>query len=91
MEHQEKPAEEVEEKEEHKTSYIFPDEFPPEFKLSNEALQRLSECEEVKSLLANPYLREYLTHVNTTHNPKRFADIAMREPLFVEFADACLR
>ena len=35
--------------------------------------------------------RDFLSHVNSTHNPKGFMKIAMREPLFVEFADACLK
>ncbi len=52
---------------------------------------RAGESDELKSLLRNPHLRNYLTHMNTTHNPAGFVRIAMQEPLFVEFADACMK
>lgn len=56
-----------------------------------ELLSRLGESEELKALLQNPHLRTFLQHVNSTHNPHGFMKVAMREPIFVEFADACLK
>lgn len=46
---------------------------------------------ELLGLLSNPHLRAYLSHINTTHNPEGFMRLAMKEPLFVEFADACMK
>ena len=45
----------------------------------------------MKNLLENAHLRDYLTHINTTHNPEGFMRLAMKEPLFIEFADACMK
>jgi hypothetical protein len=45
----------------------------------------------VKALLRNPHLRNFLSFVNSARNPKGFMKVAMREPLFVEFADVCMR
>jgi hypothetical protein len=36
-------------------------------------------------------MRNFLQHVNTTHNPRGFMKLARQEPIFVEFADACLK
>ena len=41
--------------------------------------------------MQNPHLRDFLTHINGTHNPRGFLKFAMREPLFVELADACMK
>lgn len=46
--------------------------------------------DELKRILSNEHLRHFLTHLNTTHNPKGFMRIAMQEPLFLEFADKCI-
>jgi hypothetical protein len=70
---------------------IFIDEEAQEAELPVEVLSKLGDNEELKTLLQNPHLRDFLSHVNATHNPRGFMKIAMREPLFVEFADACLK
>lgn len=56
-----------------------------------EMLEKLGSSTELLFLLRNPALRDYLTFVNTTHHPRGFMKLAMQEPLFVEFADACLK
>ncbi len=70
---------------------LWLEEIPEEYRLSKETLDQLKESEELKQLLTNPHLRNFLTFANNTHHPKGFLKIAMREPLFVEFADACLK
>lgn len=42
-------------------------------------------------LLKNYHLREYLQYINETYNPRGFMKLAMQEPLFVEFSNACLK
>jgi hypothetical protein len=74
-----------------KPQRIFIDDEAEEAELPVEVLSKLGDNEELKVLLQNPHLRDFLSHVNATHNPKGFMKIAMREPLFVEFADACLK
>jgi hypothetical protein len=74
-----------------KPQRIFIDDEAEEKELPVEVLSKLGDNEELKALLQNPHLRDFLSHVNATHNPKGFMKIAMREPLFVEFADACLK
>jgi len=70
-------------------SYLH--EIPEDYKIPNEVLERLKYSEEVKSLLTNENLQKFLTFAHETYNPSGFVRIAMREPLFIEFADACLR
>ena len=42
-------------------------------------------------MLSNPHLRSFLSHLDTTHNPRGFMRHAMQEPIFLEFADLCLK
>jgi len=58
--------------------------------LPEEQLERLQHSPDVLACLANPHLCDFLRKVDATHNPKGFLRVAMQEPLFVEFADACL-
>ena len=60
-------------------------------KLSPDDLSKLEKSEELKQLLTNPHLRDYLSYVNSLDYPKGFMKIAMQEPIFVEFADACMK
>ena len=62
-----------------------------EEQISAEVLSQLGKSEELLALLQNRHLREFLLHANSTHNPKGFIIVEMMEPLFVEFADACLK
>lgn len=56
-----------------------------------ESLKKLGESEELKALLRNPHLREFLRKIDSADNPARLMRKAMREPLLVEFVDECLR
>lgn len=60
-------------------------------KVSEESLSKLGDSEKLKELLHNKHLRDYLQRLNTSRNPEGAMDRAMREPLFIEFADACLQ
>jgi hypothetical protein len=63
----------------------------PANKLSPEDLSKLDHSEELKQLLVNPHLTDYLSYINSLEYPRGFIRIAMQEPIFVEFADACLK
>ena len=54
-------------------------------------LERLSESEDLKRLLSNRHLREYLTKLVKSSEPGQDMDAAMKEPIFLEFADECLK
>ena len=69
--------------------YLY--EVPEDFILAPEVLQKLENSQELKDLLQNHHLRDLLKFVHETFNPSGFMKLAMREPLFVEFADACLK
>lgn len=56
-----------------------------------EKLKILETDPELKKLLSNPHLRCFLSEVDSAENPDKAMKKAMLEPLFVEFADACLR
>lgn len=62
----------------------------PTNKLSKEDLSKLDNSDKLKQLLSNPHLRDYLSYINSLEYPRGFMKIAMQEPIFVEFADACL-
>jgi hypothetical protein len=47
--------------------------------------------EVLKQILQNPHLQELLVSVDNSPNPEYALQLAMQEPLFVEFADECLR
>ena len=49
------------------------------------------ESEELKSLLHNPHLRQIVSYLDQTDNKDKAIADAMQEPLFVEFADQCLK
>jgi len=59
--------------------------------LSHETLARLGHSEEVIQLLGNPHLRDYLSLLNSKDYPRGLLRNAMQEPLFIEFANACLK
>ncbi|NWH60689.1 ZNHI3 protein, partial [Geococcyx californianus] len=54
-------------------------------------LQLLGESEELRALLLNPHLRQLLLTVNQAEDKSALMKKYMQEPLFVEFADCCLR
>ncbi|XP_065332417.1 zinc finger HIT domain-containing protein 3 [Cloeon dipterum] len=69
------------------TSYEYPtdDTVPPEL------LERLGESDKLKALLSNPHLHTILTNINSINSPEAAMEEAMQEPLFMEFADVCMR
>ncbi|XP_053670062.1 zinc finger HIT domain-containing protein 3 [Anopheles nili] len=56
-----------------------------------EKLELLGQSEHLKNLLCNPHLRRLLTEIDTARDGMNAIRVAMMEPLFVEFADECLR
>lgn len=56
-----------------------------------ERLEKLKDSEELKELLKNPHLRNYLQEINGAIKPWNAMKLAMQEPLFLEFADVCLK
>uniref|UniRef100_A0A182WDW4 Zinc finger HIT domain-containing protein 3 n=1 Tax=Anopheles minimus TaxID=112268 RepID=A0A182WDW4_9DIPT len=56
-----------------------------------EKLELLGQSERVKNLLYNPHLRKLLTEIDNSRDGMNAVKVAMMEPLFVEFADECLR
>lgn len=55
-----------------------------------EKLNELAKSDELKQLLQNPHLRDFLTRLDSTENPVRIMRSAMQEPIFLEFVDTCL-
>jgi hypothetical protein len=47
--------------------------------------------EHLQRILQNPHLQELLVSVDRSPKPEHAMQLAMQEPLFVEFADECLR
>lgn len=60
-------------------------------RVSASSLEKLESNEKLKELLRNPHLRDYLQKLNHSDNPAKDMDKAMREPIFLELADECLR
>ncbi|XP_062131408.1 zinc finger HIT domain-containing protein 3 [Drosophila sulfurigaster albostrigata] len=54
-------------------------------------LQKLNDCEPLRQLLLNPHLRALLQQIDVAHNANLTMTAAMQEPLFIEFANACLQ
>ncbi|XP_014821550.1 PREDICTED: zinc finger HIT domain-containing protein 3 [Calidris pugnax] len=54
-------------------------------------LQLLGESEELRGLLLNPHLRQLLLSIDQAEDKSSLMKKYMQEPLFVEFADCCLR
>ena len=59
--------------------------------LFNEIFQFAGNSDELKSLLSNRHLREMLGNLNSSESPNVDMDAAMKEPMFVEFVEQCLR
>ncbi|KAI4878116.1 hypothetical protein NFI96_006159 [Prochilodus magdalenae] len=56
-----------------------------------ERLRQLGESEALMSVLQNPHLRQLLVTVDSAEDKAKAMKEAMQEPLFVEFADQCLK
>lgn len=42
-------------------------------------------------MLKNPHLRSIILAIDKSENPAKSMENAMQEPIFVEFADECLK
>ncbi|XP_051524265.1 zinc finger HIT domain-containing protein 3 [Myxocyprinus asiaticus] len=60
-------------------------------KVPLQKLQQLGESEALKALLWNPHLRQVMMSVDSAEDKAKAVKNAMQEPLFVEFADQCLK
>ncbi|XP_030384784.1 zinc finger HIT domain-containing protein 3 [Scaptodrosophila lebanonensis] len=65
--------------------------FPTEDTVSPAMLQQLASSEPLRQLLYNPHLRNLLQQIDVALNAQNAMAAAMQEPLFVEFANACLQ
>lgn len=66
-------------------------EFPTEDTVPVEKLQQLHNSKELIQCLENPHLRDIMKTVVNSPNPTETIALAMREPIFVEMTDACLK
>ena len=57
----------------------------------SQKLDQLKDSEGLKELLKNKHLRDFLQELNDARNPWKAMKAAMSEPLFLEFADECLK
>ena len=64
--------------------------FPTANTIPQETLQLLSESEKLKEILSNPHLREFLLFLDSSEDKAMLMRKAMKEPIFLEFVDACL-
>ncbi|CAH6775839.1 zinc finger HIT domain-containing protein 3 [Phodopus roborovskii] len=62
-----------------------------EDRVSLQNLKNLGESATLRSLLLNPHLRELMVNLDQGENKAKLMKACMQEPLFVEFADCCLR
>ncbi|KAL7027453.1 hypothetical protein ACKWTF_005446 [Chironomus riparius] len=54
-------------------------------------LEELKVSEGLKEMLKNKHLRDFLQELNDARNPWKAIKASMSEPLFLEFADECLK
>lgn len=64
--------------------------FPTDDTVPPRTLEKLGECDKLKSLLSNRHLREVLVEVDSAPNAQAAMRRAMLEPIFTEFADTVL-
>lgn len=51
----------------------------------------LENSSELKEILMNKHVRDILQELDSCSQPDKLLEQAMQEPIFVEFADACLK
>ncbi|XP_013786790.1 zinc finger HIT domain-containing protein 3-like [Limulus polyphemus] len=56
-----------------------------------EKLRLLACDQELRNQLANPHLKDILLVLDTSSDPEKLIDDAMKEPIFIEFANSCLQ
>ncbi|KAG8520186.1 Zinc finger HIT domain-containing protein 3 [Galemys pyrenaicus] len=69
----------------------FLDSDEEEDRVSLQNLKNLEESAALRGLLLNPHLRELMVRLDQGDNKAKLMRACMQEPLFVEFADCCLR
>ncbi|XP_017839848.1 zinc finger HIT domain-containing protein 3 [Drosophila busckii] len=69
---------------------IYPP-FSTEDTLTPAQLEQLGNNGTLRDLLCNPHLRSLLQQIDVSHNAQLAMTAAMQEPLFIEFANACLQ
>ncbi|XP_004643479.1 zinc finger HIT domain-containing protein 3 [Octodon degus] len=62
-----------------------------EDRVSLQNLKNLGESAPLRNLLLNPHLRQLMANLGQGDDKAKLMRVYMQEPLFVEFADCCLR
>nr|CAG4651498.1 EOG090X0JQ4 [Simocephalus serrulatus]SVE94635.1 EOG090X0JQ4 [Simocephalus serrulatus] len=65
--------------------------FPTSDTVPIDKLQELANSEELKECLSNPHVREILKSLVQSQTPETAIQDAMKEPIFLETAHACLK
>ncbi|XP_037944933.1 zinc finger HIT domain-containing protein 3 [Teleopsis dalmanni] len=65
--------------------------FPTNDTVPKALLENLKYSSELRSLLQNSHLRNLLREIDVARNVNNAMTAAMHEPLFLEFADTCLK
>lgn len=79
------PSEPIENASKEELQFLTEDTVP------EDKLKLLESSKELKNLLSNRHLRDFLKQVDNANDPECSIRNAMLEPIFVEFADACLQ
>ncbi|GFU29842.1 zinc finger HIT domain-containing protein 3 [Nephila pilipes] len=65
-------------------------EYETEDTVNPEKLKLLDSDNDVRQDLENPHLRQFLARLNSSKNPSKDIEDAMKEPIFSEFSRRCL-
>lgn len=84
-----KPGGSVDDSDDSIADFLNSDEEEDRVSLQN--LKNLEESAALKTLLQNPHLRQLMVSLDQADNKAELMKACMQEPLFVEFADCCLR
>ncbi|KAI4533002.1 hypothetical protein MG293_016021 [Ovis ammon polii] len=84
-----KPVENEDDGDDSVADFLNSDEEEDRVSLQN--LKNLGESAALRSLLLNPHLRRLMVDLDQAGDKAELMRACMREPLFVEFADCCLR
>lgn len=84
-----KPVENEDDDDDSVADFLNSDE--EEDRVSLQTLKNLGESAALRSLLLNPHLRRLMVDLDQAGDKAELMRACMREPLFVEFADCCLR
>ncbi|XP_052513909.1 zinc finger HIT domain-containing protein 3 [Budorcas taxicolor] len=84
-----KPVENEDDDDDSVADFLNSDEEEDRVSLQN--LKNLGESAALRSLLLNPHLRRLMVDLDQAGDKAELMRACMREPLFVEFADCCLR